>query len=179
MKRDPTDIAPDVDAYFHMLETVPRFRNLGKPHPFDNAVVRIHSWEEWPGPERGFGYWFGRWQSVVREKIEEWEHVRPAELGALWKRIERFVVERAAANVPLYDPEQDAWYGPTMCVWGAAFTSCLVGWHIRLNRCLPERLACEWEWYVSGHWPCDYAEEPPGYLDESVVDIPGGKLLVY
>jgi len=179
VRRDPTDIAPDIDAYLRLLETVPWFRNLGNAHPRDNTVFRIHAWKDWLGPERGFGDWFGRWQSVVRERIEASEQARLAELNALWKRIERLVVERAAAYVPLFDPEQDAWYGPTACVWGAAYTACLVGWHILLNRTLPERLTSEWEWYADGHWPCDYAEAPPGYRDDSIVDLATGKLLVY
>ncbi len=180
MKRDPADIAPDIDAYLRLLESVPWFQNLGKPHPRDSEEVRIHSWEEWPGPEQGYGDWFGRWQSVVQERMAA--SVPPAEQGeltALWKRIERLVLERAATNVPLYDPKQDAWYGPTRCVWGAAYTACLVGWHILLNRRLPERLATEWELFRDGHWPCDYADEPPGYRDESTVDLPCGNLLVY
>jgi hypothetical protein len=180
MKRDPTDIAPDIDAYLRLLEKVPWFQNLGKPDPRDNEITRIHSWEEWPGPERGYGDWFGRWQSVVQEQLEA--SVPPArrkQLKAHWKRIDRLVSERAAANVPLYDPERDPWYGPTACVWCAAYTACLIGWHIALNRRLPERLAHEWEWYLAGHWPCDYAEEPPGYWDETTVDLPSGRLLVY
>ena len=180
MKRDPSDIAPDINAYLRLLKSVPWFQNLGMPHPRDSEVVRIHRWEECPGPERGYEGWFGRWQSVVQEQIEA--SVPPAQqarLNALWKRIGRLVLKRAAAHVPLYDPERDSWYGPTACVWYAAFTACLVGWHIALKRRLPERLACEWEWCVAGHWPCDYAQEPPGYWDETTMDLPCGKLLVF
>jgi hypothetical protein len=179
MKCNPADIAPDVGGYLRLLETLPWFLNLGEPHPRDHDVVRIHTWEEWPGPERGYGDWFGRWQAVVREQVEASEPARRAELDKLWQSIERTVVSRAAAKVPMYDPEQDAWYGPTVCVWYAAYTACLVGWHILLNRRLPERLAAEWEWYVDGRWPCDYAEEPPGYCNRSAVDVPVGKLLVF
>jgi hypothetical protein len=179
MKRNPADIATDTGAYLRLLQTVPWFRNLGKPHARDCETVRINRWEDWPGPEAGYASWFGRWQSIVREQIEVSEPARRSELDALWKRIERLVVERAALNVPLYDPHEDTWYGPTACVWGAAYTACLVGWHVLLNRQLPERLAVEWEWFTDGHWPCDYAAEPPGYLDESTVDLPAGKLLVY
>lgn len=116
---------------------------------------------------------------MVREHIEASEAARRAELAFHWQRLERLVVQRAAANVPDYDPDQDAWYGPTACVWYAAYTSCLLGWHVLLNRGLPERLTAEGEWYGDGHWPCDYAEEPPGYRDESAVDVPVGKLLVF
>jgi hypothetical protein len=103
MKRNSTEIAPDIDSYLRLLTTLPWFRNLGKPHPNDDGVVRIHRWEEWPGPEKGYVDWFGRWQSVIREQLER----------------------------------------------------------------------------IDGHWPCDYAEEPPGYLDESALDMPSGKLMVY
>ena len=170
---------PDVTVFIQGLDAIPWFLSLGKPHPRDNEVVRIHSWEEWPGPETRLGYWFAQWQSVVEERIQAEESGRRTELEALWDRVHQVVFQRAAANVPLYDPEEDAWHGPTACVWHAAYTACLLSWHLLLRRRIPERLADEWNWYTDGHWPCGFAEEPPDFEDEAPVDFPTVKLLVY
>jgi hypothetical protein len=40
------------------------------PHPQDGEVVRVRSFDEWPGPEQGYGDWFGRYPAVVREGVE-------------------------------------------------------------------------------------------------------------
>jgi hypothetical protein len=167
---DPKEIAEDIPHFLALLERVPWFLNLGKPHRWDRDVARIHSWDEWPGPEAGYGDWFGRWPAVVREAIEASERDRRAELEALWKKVHTLVFDRAAANVPLFDPKRDAWYGPTTCVWDAAYISALVAWHILLGRPIPEMIAGAWRWYSQGHWPCDFAEEPVG-IDEALVDF--------
>lgn len=176
---DPSVIALDLVRFIDALPGVPWFLNVGKPHLRDHEVVRIHSWDEWPGPERGWCHWFGRYQSVVRERIEAEYSSRRTELEVLWTSIQESVLNLAAAKVPLFDRDRDTWYGPTACVWFAAYTACLASWHLMLWCPLPERLFVEWTWYVAGHWPCDYAEEPPGYLDESAVYVPAGKLLVF
>jgi hypothetical protein len=176
---DPSQVAPDLAHFIASLSGTPWFLNLGKPHPRDSEVVRIMRWEEWPGPEQAWGHWLGRYQSIVREHIEADYHSQRAELDELWDRIHGVVMTFASANVRLYDPAADSWYGPTACVWNAAYTACLVGWHLLLHRPIPERLAAEWAWYVDGHWPCDYAEEPPGFLDETTAYVAAGKLLVF
>jgi hypothetical protein len=178
MTIDPTTIAPDVPRYIALLESVPWFANLGRPHPRDAEVTRIHSWNEWPGPERGNVFWFGRWLSFVQETIEREEAPRRNELKEVWDRAYALVLARAIRNVPEYDPEEDAWHGPTMCVHFAAYTAALIAWHIALGRPLPRMIAEEWRWYADGHWPCDFAEEPVG-LDESLENVPEVKLLVY
>ena len=170
---------PDVTGFIKGLDAIPWFLNLGKPHPRDNEVVRIHSWEGWPGPETRLGEWFARWHSVIRERIEAEESGRRFELDALWKRVDQVVFQRAVANVPLYDPKEDAWHGPTLCLWCAAYTAGLLSWHHLLRRRIPERLVDEWHWFEDGHWPCNFAEEPPDYQDETAVEFPMVKLLVY
>jgi hypothetical protein len=178
MDIDPAMIAPDVPRYIALLETVPWFANLGKPHPRDAEVVRIHSWAEWPGPEGGHGYWFGRWPAFVQETIEAAEPARRAELKEVWDRVYALVLNRAARNVPGFDPAQDAWHGPTACVHDAAYIAALVAWHIHLGRPIPRIIAEEWLWYADGQWPCDFAEEPVG-LDESLENVPEVRFLVY
>jgi hypothetical protein len=175
----PTVIANDVNQFIRALPDVPWFLNLGEPHPRDLEVIRIYSWDDWPGPEGGWCDWLGRYSAVVRERIEADHSARQGELDALWQKIEGTVLRLASGNVPLFDPDEDAWHGPTTCVWSAAYTACLVSWHLLLSCPLPERVVTEWDWYAAGHWPCDFAEEPPGYLDESAVNVAAGKLLVY
>jgi hypothetical protein len=80
---DPKEIASDVPQFVAQLERIPWFLNLGKPHRWDKDVARIHSWDEWPGPEAGHGDWFGRWPAVVREAIEAEQPGRRDELQAV------------------------------------------------------------------------------------------------
>lgn len=167
---DRTGIAQDVPRFLTILAQIPWFQNLGEPHPWDQEVVRIHSWDEWLGPERGHGDWFGRWPAFVRESIQDRERARRVELETLWQRTYDLVHERAACNVPLFDPKQDAWYGPTNCVNSAAYISALVAWHLLLERPIPKMIAGEWCWLAEGHWPCDFADAPVG-IDEALVDF--------
>jgi hypothetical protein len=167
---NPKEIAPDVPHFLALLRRVPWFRNLGKPHRWDSEVARIHSWDEWPGPEGGYGDRFARWPAVVREAIEEGESGRRNELDTLWKHAYSLVLDHAARNVPEFNPERDPWYGPTACVHDAAYTAALMAWHILLDRPVPEMIAGTWRWFAEGHWPCDFAEEPVGW-DEALVDF--------
>jgi hypothetical protein len=64
-------------------------------------------------------------------------------------------------------------------VHAAGYIAALVGWHVLLGLPLPDPIAEEWAWLADGHWPCDYAEEPPGFGDESQIDGPAGKLVVF
>jgi hypothetical protein len=178
MELDPRWFMQNLPVFEAALQGIPWFLNLGKPHPRDSEVRRIRSWDEWGGPERGYGDWFGRYPAVVRERIEAEHSDRQAELDAVWARIEGFVFQAACGNVPGAG-EGDPWHGPTACVSQAGYTAALVGWHLLLGRDLPAPSAAEWTWLASGHWPCDYAEPPPGYGDESQIDIPAGKLVVF
>lgn len=179
MSQDPRCIAPTLAAFLVRLHRVPWFLRLGEPHPRDPEVVRIRQWADWHGPERGYGDWFGRYPAMVWERILADEPGRQKELEALWDQITRCVQAWAIPNVPAYDEEGDAWFGPTACVWHAAYAAGLIGWHLRLRRPLPDPIIAEWAWLADGHWPCDYAEEPPGHGDESQIDVPAGKLLVF
>jgi hypothetical protein len=99
-------------------------------------------------------------------------------LKSCWQRIEHVVLKQAALNLPLFDPERDAWYGPTLCVWDAAYTASLLGWHIVLKRPIGWIIAEGWKWFADGHWPCDFAEEPEG-IDEGLFEIPHVRLQVF
>jgi hypothetical protein len=174
----PATIAPTVTDFLVLLQRVHWFTRLGQPHVRDAEVVRIHDWSGWPGPEGPWGDWFGRWPAFVRECIEADGRNRSKELESTWQQIGGLVAEQAAANVPLYDPNQDAWYGPTLCVWDAAYIASLVGWHILMSQPIGWVISERWRWLAAGHWPCAFAEEPEG-IDELLVEIPRVKLLVY
>jgi hypothetical protein len=178
MAQDSRTIARDLSAFEASLRDIPWFHNLGKPHPRDDEVHRISSFDEWRGPEQGYGDWFGRYPAMVQECVETGHASRRAELTAVWDRIERVVIEMAWPNVPGAG-EGDAHHGPTACVYDAGYIAALVGWHVLLGLPLPEPIAARWSWLTAGHWPCDYAEEPPGFGDESRIDVSAGKLVVY
>jgi hypothetical protein len=166
-------------GFIRLLKRTPWFLNLGLPNPRDSKVVRIHSWKEWRGPERDWNDWAGYWPTLLRKNLVEMHKDRAKELEALWTSLEDLVVERASRNVPLYDPDEDPWYGPSACVWHAGYFAGLTSWYIVLGLRQPEALVGHWQWYLEGHWPCGYAECPPGYGDESSMEIPLGRLLVY
>jgi hypothetical protein len=178
MPTDPRTLARDLPAFEAFLREVPWLGNLGRPHAREAQAARIHDWDEWHGPEGGYGDWFGRYPPVVREQLEAQYPERATELAEVWDRIERVVIKVAGSGVPGFG-EGDAHNGPTSCVYQAGYTAALVACHVRLERPIPDPIVEEWMWFTEGHWPCDYAEEPPGCWDESRVDVPAGKLQVY
>jgi hypothetical protein len=168
----------NLPQFIDSLPYIPWFRNLGKPHPNDRHVRRIRHGRDWPGPEEGYGDWFGRFPALVREQMYAENADRQVELDKTWARVEPLVLELAIANLPDYDDEADAYHWPNACAWQASYNAALVGCHILLVRPLPEPIADQWSWLTAGHWPCDYGEEPIGYW-QSIIDVPGSKLLVY
>jgi hypothetical protein len=101
-------------------------------------------------------------------------------------------MDQAIPNVPEYRADEDAWYGPTACVWQAGYTAALVAGHVLFGCSLPDPIAEQWMWFREGHWPCGYAEDPPpnlypqldeyeevGLWNENQMDVPVSKLLVY
>jgi hypothetical protein len=70
MSRDPHTFARELLAFEELLRGVPWFRNLGRPHARDSEFVRIDNFDEWPGPEQGYGDWFGHSPAVVRERLK-------------------------------------------------------------------------------------------------------------
>ena len=70
-----------------------------------------------------------------------------------WSQALRLVVDTAAPVVP-YKDDEDAWYGPNVAVWSAAWAFALE--ELYLARCLPipPELSAQLYWYERGHWPC-------------------------
>ena len=179
MSRDIRAISGDLTGLDRLVRGIRWFRNVGRAHPRDPEVVRLQDWADWHGPEKGFGDWFGRYRAVVREHLEAAHAGRRAERDATWRQFDPLVRDLAGPNVPADWADRDPWYGPTAAVWGAGYTAALVACHVLVGSPLPDPIADQWGWLADGHWPCDYAEEPPGYRDESAVDVPAGRLVVY
>ena len=138
MSRDISDIAPSLPIFIASLSKIPWFKNVGKPHARDHDVVRIGNWEEWHGPEQGYGDWFGRFPSIVRERLRANHIDRVSELDAVDAAIAPMVRALAIKNVPEYRPEWDPWYGPWDRVWQAGGRAALMGGHILLGQRLPD-----------------------------------------
>jgi hypothetical protein len=177
MSRDPHTIAPSLPAFEALLRGVPWFLNLGKPHPRDSEVVRVGTFDDCPGPAAGYGDWFGRYPAVVRERVKA--HAgRRSKLAPVWNQVERSVIRAASANVPGAG-EGDADHAPSRCMYDAGYIAALVAWHVLLSLPVPDPIAERWTWFADGHWACAYSEVPPGFGDESLIDVPVGKLVVF
>jgi hypothetical protein len=139
-----------VEAFLEQLEKVPWFANVGKPIPLTRGVKQIHSWEEWPGPEDTDEIHLDQ-QALYDEIMENAKENQPS-LELLWNRIHD-TVERVARKTVPYDPNKDAWHGPTLAVWHAAWTAGLIGLCLQLNRPISPELQEQWRWFLQGHWP--------------------------
>lgn len=153
---DQLEIATTLAVFLAQLELVPWFCNLGHPIPADAGVERIFAWDEWPGPEEpAIGELHFLQQEIYDQIMAEAGEQRPA-FTELWDRIHAAVFRRATSVVP-FDPNRDAWYGPTTAVWHAAWTAGLVGLCLHTSRPIPPELQEQWSWFIRGHWPSGYA----------------------
>jgi hypothetical protein len=144
---------PDVDGFLRDIESMRWFVNIGVPVSPASRVKQIRAWDEWAGPDdEAVGELHSRQQSLYDEimKLDQSGAGR-----ALWDRIHAIVQRVAAASVP-YDAKEDAWYGPNVAVWQAAWTAGLVGLYLYFRRPLPQDLTEQWQWFLKGHWPCDW-----------------------
>ena len=85
--------------------------------------------------------------------------VAPDALQGVFDRLGAIVRDRASTAVP-FDPEADAWYGPTMCVLAAAYCAGLVGCVAASGWRVPDDLIELWTWFEAGHWPASFTAEP-------------------
>jgi hypothetical protein len=138
------------------IESLPWFRNIGKPTPGGPGAQRIYTWEDWPGPEEPSVFELAHRQQALYDEIMRAVGHHREQLLALWERIHAAVFRLAAAEVP-YDPQQDAWHAPTAAVWQAAWTAGLVGLCLQSGRPIPPELQEQWRWFVRGHWPAGFA----------------------
>ncbi|WP_433330803.1 hypothetical protein [Spirillospora sp. CA-294931] len=156
------------DEFERALDGVAWFANLGRPSRWDAGCVRIHDWDDWPGPENPLGEAFAEAYQEIRD------HVDPDQ--ELFDRVHAAVMDRARTAVP-FEPDQDSWHGPTLCVWEAAHVAALIVCVLARGWDVPDDLVEQWNWYEAGHWPSSFADDP--------ADTPTGdltfprRLLVY
>lgn len=112
----------------------------------DSSVIRLRSWEEWPGPEEPRVEAIGTHMQFLHDQIIS------ADAEPEWNRALRITVDFAAALVP-YVEEQDAWYAPNIAVWSAAWIFALEEAHVARNLPLPAEVRAQLYWYQIGHWP--------------------------
>jgi hypothetical protein len=152
------------------LESIPWFRNIGRPLPPDAVAKQLRRWEDWPGPEEPAVFELSERQQALYDELMAESGARRAELLNLWDRVHKRVITCATSAVP-YDPAQDSWHAPTVAVWQAALTAGLIALCTWLRRPVPEDLQQQWNWFVLGHWPSGYSRYGP--------DDRRGPLLVY
>jgi len=154
------------------LSQVEWFARLGMPSQWDSGCARISAWGHWPGPENAAVEAFALAQQDMKDRIFAGAPAA-AGLPALFDRVNTQVMAQARRCVP-FDPGQDAWHAPTLCVWAAGFTAALVACVLACDWPVPDDLAEVWAWFEAGHWPSGFAAEPG--------DLPGdryGKRLAF
>lgn len=181
-RRDHQICAGTAGEFERVLAGVAWFAHLGEPSPWDGGCVRISAWEQWPGPENALGETFALSFQDIRDGIfAACSSAAADDLQVLFDRVYAAVRNRAAAAVPLYDPERDAWHAPTQCAWDAGYVGALIACVLACGGPVPEDLVEVWNWYEAGHWPSCFASEPgddPADRDGEHLVFPR-RLLVY
>lgn len=154
-----------VSCFVESLPCVPWFEQLGEE--VGEGVARIHSWDEWPGPEQeAVAALMQRGQRLYDALVES---IEPGGRIALRDDVRRIVFRHATSKVP-YDESRDSWHAPTAAVWHAAFTAELVAMCVHASHDVPPQIAVQWTWFQRGHWPCGYSAVPgEGEVGELVV----------
>jgi hypothetical protein len=155
------------------LSSVPWFKNVGRPSPWDSGVSRLWNWEDWPGPENPGVL------ALTGQRAQSWRDALflkylgadSSILNAVWDETQDLVMKFAIPNVPLLDFKEDNWHAPTQSVWDAAWATSVIRCSLTLAAPVPEELWRVWQWYGRGHWPCGYTRVPEGEKP--------GDLLVY
>ena len=117
------------------------------------------------GPENASVEAFALAQQDMKDRIFA-EAPATADVPTLFDRVNTLVMEQARRFVP-FDPGQDAWHAPTLCVWEAGYTAALVACVLACGWTVPGDLAEIWAWFEAGHWPSGFAAEPG--------DLPGDR----
>jgi hypothetical protein len=123
-RRDRPMIVQSPPEFERGLGEVAWFANLGQPSPWDEGCARFYAWDQWPGPENGPGEALALTSQDMRDRIFAASPRAADALQTLFDRIGVIVKDRARTTVP-FDPEADAWHGPTQCVRDAAYVA---GW---------------------------------------------------
>ena len=152
-----------VEALVRQFDRVPWLAHLGQPTPHDDEVYRIDDWGEWPGPEDRLVHAWNTLSQKCHDRLLDWAGPLRKEMEGAVETVREAVLNRAKRNVPLFDPDEDAWHGPTFSVWDVSFRAGVFAAHLLLNRTMSPELKRAWAWVVAGHWPCGYVRRPrPG-----------------
>ncbi len=181
-RRDHRISALTLGEFERELTEVAWFAHVGEPSPWDDGCVRIFGWEQWPGPEDEQVLDLALAHQDICDRIfVSCPQAAADHLQVLFDRVCTAVVSRAGAAVPLFDPERDAWHGPTQCAWDAGYAAALITCVLACGWPVPEDLAEVWNWYQAGHWPSGFTEETdddPAGMDAADLNVPR-RLLVY
>lgn len=143
----------DVASFEVSLGAIAWFSRLGEPSSWDTDCQRIHSWDEWPGPEeRGESTLSLQSQSFYDDVFGTGSKA----VSDVFHRVQKQVLDCARNSVP-YDEAQDPYHGPTNAVRSAAFACDLIACHLEVGWDVPEDLQELWAWLRAGHWPSGYA----------------------
>jgi len=156
-----------------MIGAVPWFHNLGAPNDADAEVIRIHTWDEWPGPEdpgcMGSEYESEKWRerifydlSLGRDAVD------------LWNRIQYEMVIPLASKRVDYDEALDCYHAPNSAVWHAGWLAAVIGCRLLLGFGFADNALRQWDWFARGHWPFGYDE-----VDERCIPYATSKLQVF
>jgi hypothetical protein len=156
-RREPSGLIPTTAEELEAgIESIEFFSKLGQPLSFDGSLVRIGSFDAWPGSES---------ECVVSLQMQEeswWQAARAAMSAAAVTedRLERIRVRaaRLAERNVQPGPEDDPTSPREVCIAEAS----------TVMRTAAAFLLLGWEWppdlvevyllYRAGHWPCGYGE---------------------
>jgi hypothetical protein len=148
------------DEFERELGMVEWFAHLGEQSPWDGSCARIFAWDQWPGPEDPLVEAFSCASQERYDRAFAASPLPASDLQHLFDRGHSAVTSLARNAVP-FDPEEDAWHGPTQCVWQAAYTGGLIMCVLGSGWAIPDDLVEEWNWYCAGHWPSGFASDDP------------------
>src|SRR5262249_42413320 len=132
--RAPFDDVPEFDprgltleAFLALLDRIPWFANLGRPHDLDREVDRIAGWGDWGGPET-------RGADAMNQEGVAWREALlasgpdPRAVEAVCEDADRRAWRAIDARID-FETEGDPWHPPTAAVSGAAwFAGTLAGY---------------------------------------------------
>lgn len=145
-----------VADFLALLDGVPWFVHVGKPHPRDPVVRRIRSWEEWRGDEwDAVGIYSQFWRD--RLEVEARRMGREEEATQAFASVRDHVLDLASLRLRGELPEcLDPVRAKDSAVLFASWWSAIVAGHVASGLPVPEPLVDLWRWYAEGHWPCGF-----------------------
>jgi hypothetical protein len=146
-----------VEAVEAAVRTIPWLRHLGAATEYDAGAERIHDWDGWHGPEdRATSAYDARTLALTEPIDRAMRGLGRPDVGEPMAAVGRIVHERARSAVP-YDPQEDAWHGPTNATASAEYVARMLAGYAAFGWPIPADLRAIWGWYEAGHWPFAFA----------------------